>query len=66
MYCWTVIIGLQDGALDLLLELKNTKMSLEMLQVFSSTPTFLLKVLKMADVLMGSVFWCLACVSFLL
>lgn len=49
-----MIIGLQDGALDLLMELKNVKMSLEMLQVISSSPTFLLKVLKMAKALTGS------------
>lgn len=46
-HSWTVIIGLQDGALDLLMELKNMKMSLEMLQVISAAPpTFLRKCLK--------------------
>lgn len=34
---WTVMIRLQDGALDLLRELRNMKMSLEMLQVIDST-----------------------------
>lgn len=34
---WTVMIHLQDGALDLLRELRNMKMSLEMLQVIDST-----------------------------
>lgn len=34
---WTVIIRLQDGALDLLRELRNMTMSLEMLQVIDST-----------------------------
>lgn len=32
-HSWTLMIGVQDGALDLLRELKNMKMSLEMLQV---------------------------------
>lgn len=61
-----MIIGLQDGALDLLVELKNMKMSLEMLQVIRSSPAFLLKVLKMAEALTGSVFYCLTCASSLL
>lgn len=33
VHSWTLMIGVQDGALDLLRELKNMKMSLEMLQV---------------------------------
>lgn len=61
-----MIIGLQDGALDLLMELKNVKMSLEMLQVISSSPTFLLKVLKMAKALTGSMLKSLDGVSTLL
>lgn len=33
VHSWTLMIGVQDGALDLLRELQDMKMSLEMLQV---------------------------------
>lgn len=57
-----MIIGLQDGALNLLMELKNIKMSLEMLQVIYHYPHISRKAFpKMAKALTGSMFQCLTC-----